>query len=109
MGMLVRGMRADHVIWGTDAVWTGAAQWQIEGLRRLEIPGDMQTKHGYAPLGPADGPVKTAIFGENVARLYRYDRLAELAGPDRLAQLKEEYERRGPGRSNRRYGFVVRS
>jgi hypothetical protein len=108
MGTLIRGMGVDHVIWGTDAVWTGAPQWQIEGLRRLEIPEDMQKKFGYAPLGPADGPVKAAIFGENVARLYRYDRRAELSGPDRLAQLKEEYERRGPGRSNRRYGYIVR-
>jgi predicted TIM-barrel fold metal-dependent hydrolase len=108
MGTLVRGMGADHVIWGTDAVWTGAPQWQIEGLRRLEIPEEMQKKHGFAPLGAADGPVKTAIFGENVARLYRYDRRAELAGPSRLAELKDEYERRGLGRSNRRYGYVVR-
>ena len=59
MGMLVKGLGADHVLWGTDAVWTGAPQWQIEGLRRLEIPEDMQKKYGFKPLGPADGPVKT--------------------------------------------------
>ena len=35
MGMLVKGMGADHVVWGTDAVWTGAPQWQIEALRRV--------------------------------------------------------------------------
>ena len=107
MGMLVRGLGVDHVIWGTDAVWTGAPQWQIEGLRRLEIPEDMQKKHSFAPLGAADGPVKNAILGENVARLYRYNRQAELAGPSRLAELKAEHERRGIGRSNRRYGYVV--
>jgi hypothetical protein len=89
-------MGADHVIWGTDAVWTGSPQWQIEGLRRLEIPEDMQRQHGFAPLGAADGAVKNAILGENVARLYRYNRHAELAGPNRLAELKSEYERRGP-------------
>ena len=109
MGTLVRGMGVDHVIWGTDAVWTGAPQWQIEGLRRLEIPEDMQRRHGFAPLGAADGPVKTAILGENVARLYRYDRRAELGGSTRLAELKAEYERSGIGRSNRRYGYVVRA
>jgi uncharacterized protein len=108
MGMLVKGMGADHVVWGTDAVWTGAPQWQIEGLRRLEIPEDMQKKHGFAPLGAADGPIKNAILGENVARLYRYNRHAELAGPNRLADLKREYEERGIGRSNRRYGYVVK-
>jgi len=54
-----------------------------------------------------DGPVKNAILGENVARLYRYNRHAELAGPSHLAEPKAEYERRGIGRSNRRYGYVV--
>jgi len=107
MGILIKGLGADHLVWGTDAVWTGAPQWQIEGLRRLEIPEDMQKKHGFTPLGAADGAVKNAIFGENVARLYRYNRHAELAGPNRLAELKAEYERRGMGRSNRRYGYVV--
>ena len=108
MGMLVRGLGADHVIWGTDAVWTGAPQWQIEGLRRLEIPEDMQTRYGWAPLGPADGPVKRAILGENVARLYGFNKAAELGGPrDRLAALKAEYEASGEGRSNLRYGYVV--
>lgn len=104
MGILIKGMGADHVIWGTDAVWTGAPQWQIEGLRRLEIPEDMQRKHGFAPLGPAEGPVKTAIFGENVARLYGYERRA---GLDRFDVLKAEYEERGAMPSNRRYGFVT--
>ena len=108
MGTLVKGLGADHVIWGTDSIWTGAPQWQIEALRRLEIPEDMQKTYGYAPLGAADGPVKTAIFGENVARLYRYNRRAELPAPDRLLSMKEEYTRRGGQRSNLRYGYVVK-
>ena len=56
MGMLVKGMGADHVVWGTDAVWTGSPQWQIEALRRLEIPEDMQKKYGFAALGPGRRP-----------------------------------------------------
>ncbi len=60
---MIKGLGVDHVIWGTDAVWTGSPQWQIEGLRRLEIPEEMQKKHGFKPLGAADGPVKNAIFG----------------------------------------------
>lgn len=52
--------------------------------------------------------MKTAIFGENVARLYRYNRHAELAGPSRLAEIRAEYERRGIGPSKRRYANVVR-
>ncbi|WP_426955165.1 amidohydrolase family protein [Muricoccus radiodurans] len=108
MGMLVKGMGADHVVWGTDAVWTGSPQWQIEGLRRLEIPEDMQRRHGYAPLGAADGPVKRAIFGDNNARLYNLtpERRGALR-TDGFAQLKERYEREGPAPSNLRYGYVA--
>ncbi|MBV9784401.1 MAG: amidohydrolase family protein [Acidisphaera sp.] len=106
MGTLVKGLGSDHVIWGTDAVWTGSPQWQIEGLRRLEIPEDMQAKHGFAPLGPADGPVKQAILAKNGLRIFGYDEHAELATPDRFAAMKDEYEHRGAERSNLRYGYV---
>ena len=52
---------------------------------------------------------KRAIFGENSARLYRYDpnRRTELK-TDRIALAKADYEREGPGRTNLRYGFVVK-
>jgi uncharacterized protein len=105
MGMLIKGLGADHVVWGTDAVWTGAPQWQIEALRRLEIPEDMQKKYGYAPLGSADGKVKGMIFGDNSARLYKYDRRQVLAN-DKVAMAKAAYEREGGGRTNLRYGYV---
>jgi uncharacterized protein len=42
IGTLVKGMGADHVLWGTDSVWYGSPQWQIEAMRRLEIPEDMR-------------------------------------------------------------------
>jgi uncharacterized protein len=109
MGTLIKGLGVDHVCWGTDALWTGAPQWQIEGLRRLEIPEAMQKKHGFAPLGPADGPVKTAIFGGNNANLYNIQpkrALLELKS-DRFAELKAEYDKAGPEPSNLRYGYVV--
>ncbi len=108
MGILVKGLGPDRILWGSDAVWTGAPQWQIEGLRRLEIPDDMQKKHGFKPLGPADGPLKTAVFSGNSARLYGLERHAEVYRNDRFAALKADYERNGPGRSNLRYGYVAR-
>jgi len=106
MGQLVRGLGADRIVWGTDAVWTGSPQWQIEALRRLEIPEDMQKKYGFKALGPADGPVKSAILGETNARLYKYERRAALA-TDRIMAMKDEYERSGAARSNLRYGYVM--
>jgi predicted TIM-barrel fold metal-dependent hydrolase len=106
MGMLGRGLGYDRVVWGTDAIWTGSPQWQIEALRRLEIPDEMQKKYGFKPLGSAEGPIKSAIFGETNARLYKYDKRAALA-TDRFAVMKREYAELGGRRSNLRYGYVV--
>ncbi|GAC1486057.1 MAG: amidohydrolase family protein [Acetobacteraceae bacterium] len=107
MGTMIKGMGADHVVWGTDAVWTGSPQWQIEGLRRLEIPEDMQRRYGFAALGAADGPIKNAVFGANNARLYNVapERHGELLN-DRFSIMKAEYQRSGPTPSNLRYGYV---
>ena len=109
IGQLVKGLGVDHVCWGTDAIWTGSPQWQIEALRRLEIPEDLQKKYGLAPLGPADGPVKTAIFGGNNARLYNYkpEQRAEIRH-DQLAHYKELYEKHGAGRTNLAYGYALK-
>jgi uncharacterized protein len=109
MGILVKGLGQDRVCWGSDAVWTGSPQWQIEGLRRLEIPEDMQRAHGFAPLGDAQGPVKTAIFGDNNARLYAItDTERNAWRTDALTQAKAAYRQSGGLPSNRRYGYVDR-
>jgi uncharacterized protein len=73
LGTLIKGFGADHVLWGTDSVWYGSPQWQIEAFRRIEIPKDLRKKFGFAPLGPAGGAVKRAVFGKNAARLYHLD------------------------------------
>jgi predicted TIM-barrel fold metal-dependent hydrolase len=110
LGQLVAGLGADHVCWGTDAIWTGSPQWQIEALRRLEIPPELQRKYHLQPLGAADGPVKSAIFGDNNARLYgvRPAHRAALPG-DSLAHYKALYEQHGSERTNLAYGYARRA
>jgi len=73
IGMLIKGLGPDKVLWGTDSVWYGSPQWQIEALRRLQMPEDLMEWFGFASLGSADGPLKRAILGENAAPLYRVD------------------------------------
>jgi hypothetical protein len=111
IGTLVRGLGADHVLWGSDSVWYGSPQWQIEAMRRLEIPAEMQKKHSFAPLGGADGVVKSAIFGGNAARLYNIHQRAALGAitNDKIAAIKSEYIAQGGLRSNTRYGYVHRT
>lgn len=50
LGVLLSGLGPERVCWGTDALWTGSPQWQIEALRRLEISQDMQGKDDFKPL-----------------------------------------------------------
>jgi predicted TIM-barrel fold metal-dependent hydrolase len=111
LGTLIKGLGADKVLWGTDSVWYGSPQWQIEALRRLEIPEDMQEKYGYAPLGPADGIVKSAIFAGNATRLYKFDVRAAQGEirEDQIAKMRQEYVAAGAERSNLRYGYVARA
>src|SRR6202047_3537935 len=112
IGTLVKGLGADHVLWGTDNVWYGSPQWQIEALRRLEIPEDMQKKYGFPALGGANSATKQMIFGSNAARLYRINLKAADNAPmpvyseDRLAALKSEDELAAKEPSNLRYGYV---
>ena len=38
LGQVIDAFGADHVLWGTDSIWYGTPQWQIEAFRRFEIP-----------------------------------------------------------------------
>jgi hypothetical protein len=71
----------------------------------------MRDAHGFTALGPADGPVKAAIFGGNNARLYGVDpaQARSATASDRFSRARRDYLAAGPQPSNRRYGYVVRS
>jgi predicted TIM-barrel fold metal-dependent hydrolase len=111
VGTLVKGLGADHVLWGTDTLWYGSPQWQIEAMRRLEIPEDMQKKYGFAALGDANSATKQQIFSGNAARMYNIAvKKAENTpmpgfSEDRFAALKKEYTLAAEP-SNLRYGYV---
>jgi uncharacterized protein len=116
LGQLVNLMGSDHVVWGSDSVWYGSPQWQIEAMRRLEIPEDMMKKQGWkTALGAGNGEVKNNIFGLNSARLYKLNpqKIAEGVRPwdnDMIAKIKQEYLAMGgdTGRSNAYYGYVAK-
>jgi hypothetical protein len=111
LGTLIRGLGPDRVVFGSDSLWYGSPQWQIEALRRLEIPADMQKKYGFAPLGPADGLVKSAMLAGNSARLYNVQlkTASSAMTTDKIAAIKAEYIAMGGARSNTRYGYVHRA
>ena len=116
VGELVKGLGADHVVWGSDTVWYGSPQWQIEAMRRLEVPEDMQEKYDLPMLGGPDSLTKQAIFGLNSARIYGLDMDSATNMPklpdfseDRIGRLAADFRESGEGPSNKRYGFVRRA
>jgi predicted TIM-barrel fold metal-dependent hydrolase len=52
LAILIKGLGSDHVIWGTDSIWFGSPQWQIEAFRRLEIPRRSPAALWFCPPRP---------------------------------------------------------
>lgn len=67
IGKLLRYVGEDNVVWGTDCLFYGSPQDQIQALRTLEISAEYQERFGYPKL--TDG-IKAKILGLNGARLY---------------------------------------
>ena len=106
LGQLLLAFGEDHVLWGTDSIWYGTPQWQIEAFRRFAIPESMREKYGYPGLSFA---VKAKIFGQNAARVFGVDVATkrEDVPKDYLSRIKMTYLEEGPFPSHRAYGWVV--
>ncbi len=107
LGILINGLGADKILWGTDSVWFGSPQWQIEAFRRLKMPADLQERFGFPDLGLANGQLKSAILGLNGARLYNLPSIARQGqGIDKLDSARSSYIAAGGARTNYVYGYI---
>ncbi len=105
LGQLIQAFGVDHVLWGTDSIWYGTPQWQIEAFRRFRIPEELIERYDYQPLSRS---LKQQIFGLNAARLFGVDVAASRHDlpKDALGQLRMSYVQEGPEPSRRVYGWV---
>jgi hypothetical protein len=67
IGQLLYYMGEDNIVFGSDSMWYGGPQWQIEALWRFQIPESIANKWDYPELTKV---AKRKIFGLNSARLY---------------------------------------
>lgn len=106
LGQCLRAVGPRRVIWGTDSIWWGSPQWQIEAMRRFQIPENLTEKYGYKPITPSD---RELIFGLNGARLFDIDVKAqrEAIPGDALSRMKTAYQEAGPEPSNTQYGWIA--
>jgi predicted TIM-barrel fold metal-dependent hydrolase len=67
VGKLLKHIGEDNVLWGTDAMWYGSPQDQIQAFRSFQIAPELIEAHGYPELTRS---LKQKVFGLNGARVY---------------------------------------
>jgi predicted TIM-barrel fold metal-dependent hydrolase len=103
VGSLLKRLGSKRIVWGTDSIWWGSPQWQIDAFKALTIPKAMRRRFGYPALTPK---VKARILGLNAAELYGVDPEAVRCAiaDDAIAGLRAAQGGLRPGRTHRVYG-----
>ena len=67
LGKLIKACGENNVLWGTDSIWYGSPQDQIQAFRTFQISAQLREQHGYPEITPA---LRAKIFGLNAAKVY---------------------------------------
>ena len=95
LGKLVKYVGEDRVVWGTDSIWYGSPQDQIQAFRAFQISDEFCEKYSYSRLTPE---VKRKIFGLNAAKPYRVDlsRVRQHLDKDAIGRARAASSERNP-------------
>jgi uncharacterized protein len=77
LGKLLVTFGEDNVLWGTDSIFYGSPQGQIDALRAFQIPADLREQHGYPELTRG---IKAKILGWNAATLFGIEPITSPVG-----------------------------
>lgn len=90
LGKLLKHVGEDNLLWGTDSIWYGSPQDQIQAFRTFQIAAPLIEQHGYPQLTP---DLRAKVFGLNGAAVYGVDPPAQRkkAESDPIARRKTAY------------------
>ncbi len=90
IGKLLKYVGEDNVVWGTDSIWYGSPQDQIQAFRTFQISDQFAEEYGYPKLTPE---IRAKVFGLNAARPYGLDAddITRHAGADPVGRAKRAY------------------
>lgn len=93
LGKLLKHLGPDNVLWGTDSIWYGSPQDQIQAFRSFQISEAFQERYGYPRITPE---IRAKVFGLNALKIYPVPEevLSRHLERDRIAQLREDYRNR---------------
>jgi hypothetical protein len=94
LGKLFKHIGHDNVLWGTDSIWYGSPQDQIQAFRTFRIAPELIEAHGYSELTPE---LKRKVFGLNAARVYNVE----------VPEARRKTEADPLGRRKAAYGAAV--
>ena len=106
LGKLLVHLGEDNILWGTDSIWYGSPQDQIQAFRAFQISPEFRERFGYPEITPQ---IRAKVFGLNALKLYPVpeDVLSRHLGGDAVAALRENY-RNAPDPHFRTYGPKTR-
>jgi predicted TIM-barrel fold metal-dependent hydrolase len=67
LGKILKYCGENNVLWGTDSIWYGSPQDQIQAFRTFQIAPELRAMYGYPEITPT---LRAKIFGLNAARVY---------------------------------------
>lgn len=90
LGKLFKYVGADNVLWGTDSIWYGSPQDQIQAFRTFQIAPALREAHGYPEITPQ---LRAKVFGLNATVPYRIaaDEVRRHARGDAIARERLAY------------------
>ena len=90
LGKLFKSCGENNVLWGTDSIWYGSPQDQIQAFRTFQISAALRDKHGYPQITPA---LRANVFGLNALKIYpvTVDVLKQHLRSDRIARERGNY------------------
>lgn len=90
LGKLMRAVGTSRILWGTDSIWYGSPQDQIQAFRAFEIAAELTERYGYPELSQE---VKADILGRNAAALFGIDAgaMRRRADGDGISRVRREY------------------
>jgi len=90
LAKMIKYVGVENVLWGTDSIWYGSPQDQIQAFRTFQISDTFQQQFDYQPISAAD---KAKIFGLNATKPYQISasEVAKFIQQDGIAQNKQNY------------------
>lgn len=90
LGKLFKYVGEDNVLWGTDSIWYGSPQDQIQAFRVFQISEGYRERYDYPEITPQ---LRAKVFGLNAAVPYKVspETLQNDVLNDRVARVKYGY------------------